>query len=288
MSAAPLMRILQLARLNVAAGRHALEDGRVDEVVVTLRRSADIAASLESEPVPIIQLVRLALTRASADLLRSTLATVDLTGEQLKVLQSTLPGLNSRRSIQQALVVEATAYDGLFTGRGEFPDVAWPVPWMRQPILRAIARPYLLAEERLWLEEMERQILTLDSPRHTRAQPSPRPPLQAWDLIVREIVDPNLSSLIDRTDLAESRDQLMRVAIAVERYRIETGRAPGSLTDLLPAYLSSLTDPWTGREFHYETDGKTWRIRGDADKTAIHNARIDDPVLDWSKPPANE
>jgi len=42
-------------------------------------------------------------------------------------------------------------------------------------------------------------------------------------------------------------------------------------------------DPLTGRAFRYETDGKGWRLRTEADLASMENARQYDPVLDWSR-----
>jgi hypothetical protein len=103
------------------------------------------------------------------------------------------------------------------------------------------------------------------------------------------IVLTNLSGVVDRSDLAEVRAGLRDTAIAVERRRIETGRAPATLADLVPAYLSAVpVDPWTGRAFRYETDGAAWRLRSDADLTSVESVQLGDPVLDWGRPLAAE
>ena len=44
-----------------------------------------------------------------------------------------------------------------------------------------------------------------------------------------------------------------RVALAIERYRLASGRLPDALTDLVPTYLDAVPiDPFDGNELRYK------------------------------------
>ncbi len=284
----PMLRIIQLAKLNAASGRLAVEDDRVDDAVTALRRGESIARSLEGEPILIVQLIRLAVTRLDAGLARCILGRSILSPEQLATISSLISDDTPRLKTQQAMIAEAKMIDGVFGGRTGAAGFATRQLRLESAlsfgVVRAVARPFLLEEERVWLEIMEGRIAELDVPRHARPGTDKGPELRSWDVLVRIVVS-NLDGVADRADLAETRYRLARAAIAIERYRAERGRAPGTLAELVPAHPpESPVDPLTGRPFAYASDGATWRIWSEADWRSIESARMHDPVLDWSRP----
>jgi hypothetical protein len=254
----PLRAIIQLAKLNVAAGRLALEDGRLDEALVSVGRGAALAESLEGEPILIIQLVRLAIHRLNAGLVRQIIAGAELRAEQLDVLSKSLSGTNPRQALQRAMVVETGAMESVVKGTASvtstFQNGASVPSLLALGTVRVMARPYLLNEERLWLTLMTARIDELDTERHARV-PSPlRPTIHAWNLLVR-IIGYEDAGMVERADLAEARDALMRAAIAIERRRSTTGRPPAALGELVPAELQAPPiDPLTGRAFRYQSE----------------------------------
>jgi len=283
----PLLRIMQLAKMNAAAGRLALEEGGVDDALTAVRRGTAIEASLGGEPVLIVQMIRLAVSRIHLRLVEKIIATATLAPAQLAALRSSIPGIDPRDSIRQASIVETKALDEVLRGatvgsiarlRGEGTD-----GFLGVGVVRAIARPYLLSEEKLWLELMTRRIDALASPLYARRDGGSAPKLRPWNVLVR-LLNPEDKGLEERADLAESRERLAGVAIAVERRRLETGTTPRTLADLVPAYLPALpVDPLTGSAFGYETDGTAWRVHSAFDWRSKEYARLHDPVLDWSR-----
>ena len=284
----PLLDILQLAKLNAAAGRLAVEEGRIEDALAAVRRGAVIARSLEAEPIVIVQLVRLAVTRLDARLVRLILGRLEAGPERLTTMAALISDDQPRQRTQQAMLAEAKALTGMFGGRAGAARVAGREPnsgsALNSGILRAVARPFLLEEERVWLERMSGRIARLDVPRHARSTQPPEPRLRSWDVVVR-VIESNTEAVIDRADLAEARSGLARVAIAIERHRAERGHAPAALAELIPEYLAEPPlDPWTGRPFAFVSDGAGWRLRSEADGTAMRSEGVDDPVLDWSRP----
>jgi len=284
----PLLRLIQLSKLNAAAGRLALEQGRVDDAIAAVRRGTAIADSLANEPILIVHLVRSSVARASTALARRIVGNAELRIEQLAALQSALADSEPRRSLQRAMIVETTAMEPVFrsyNGGDPWSGARWSAGVaMTGGIIHAIARPILLDDERIWLETMSANIAAEDAPRHARGGPRRPPTLRFWNVLSRVILYDN-QGIVDRGDLAEAREALARIAVAVERCRTETGRPPASLAALVPTYMNSVPDdPFTGREFRYDTDGTGWQIRSEADLKSIEYAARVDPVLDWARP----
>jgi hypothetical protein len=74
-------------------------------------------------------------------------------------------------------------------------------------------------------------------------------------VIIAAVADP-VSALLEDRQLAKAFDQLVQVGAAIERYRVDKGRYPGALDDLVPSYLKELPrDPYSNSKEppHYET-----------------------------------
>ncbi len=291
MDVPPLLRIMKLSKLNAAAGLLALDEGRIDDAMTAVRRGAAIASSLGSEPVLIVQLVRGAVDKYNLRLVSRILGRSNLDRTQIESLQAAVQDGDPRRDIQRAMIVETKALAAAFRGGAGEAEFAWPrrgidnlVPYLllRGPV-GPIARPYLLREERLWLELMASNIEALDVPRRERTARDSAPPLRRWDSFVRMVMA-NIVNVVERADVAEIRRTLGDTALAIERHRIQTGRAPATLADLVPAYLPAVpVDPWTGKPFRYEAAGSAWRLRSEADVSSVRLGPQSDDVLDWSR-----
>ncbi len=286
----PLLRLMQLSKLNTAAGLLALQDGRVDDALLAVRRGTTIASSLGSEPILIVQLVRSAVEKYNLRLVSRILGRADLDRSRIDALQAAVLGADPRRDIQLAMIVETKAFAAAFRGGADDSELAGPkrgignlIPYrlLRGP-LGFIARPYLLREERLWLEVMASKIEAMNLPRRERPTEGAGPTLRRWDSFVR-VVKMNLLNVVERADVAEIRRTLGETALAIERHRIQTGHAPATLADLVPAYLSAVPlDPWTGKPLLYEAAGNRWRLRSEADVSSVELHPRFDEVLDWS------
>lgn len=92
--------------------------------------------------------------------------------------------------------------------------------------------------------------------RDARTPPSPTTTL----LPLRDAVPEEASTQWDR--LADCANRLLVTRAALERARLETGAYPASIQEATPFLdaASPPTDPYTGAPFHYETDGRTYRL----------------------------
>lgn len=279
----PLLRLIQLAKLNVAMGRLAVEEGRIDDAIVAVRRGTAISSSLENEPILIVQLIRQAIERFDAGLVRWIVASGTARADQIAALSAIPAPPQSRPAMQRALVLETKTMVGLFRGgagassftRAEG-SAAAIARGAGSTFLRWLFRPYLLRQERLWLLMMTAELDELERPRASRP-PATVPTLRSWDVLVRTVMS-NLGSVVERCDLSESRERLRAASLEIARVRLETGRAPAALTP-------TPVDPLTGKPFVYESDGTTWRLRSAADVSTMESAKMYDQFLEWTGGP---
>ena len=74
----------------------------------------------------------------------------------------------------------------------------------------------------------------------------------------------NLDTTVWNGAEALARARASAGALAIARYqRAHAGALPGSLSELVPAYLAApLVDPYTGRELKYLRDGAKYKVYG--------------------------
>ena len=279
----PLLRLLQLSKLNAAMGRLAVEEGRIDDAITAARRGAAISSSLENEPILIVQLIRQAVEKYDAGLARWIVASGAARADQIAALAAIPAPPEPRAAMQHAMALETKTMAGLFrdgAGASKFDRVggsgASVASAAGSAFFRWLFRPYLLRQERLWLTMMTTHLHELDAPRAARP-PSPSPSWRSWDFLVRAVAS-TLGSIVERCDLSESRERLRTTSLEIARLRLETGRAPSSPP-------SAPVDPLTGKPFAYESDGTSWRLRSVADVSSMESAAMSDPVLDWTGGP---
>ncbi len=285
----PLLPILDLAKLNVAAGRLALRDGRVDAALVAVSRGGAIERSLVQEAPLIVQLVRAAVGRVTAGLVREMIASDRLDAVALDRLTDSLPAPTARETFHRSLVGETKAiHDSiarlfvlqLYSGEASSdsrPAMPNLVSWL--------VRPVLLDNDRAWLEHMGRVIAWQQTPRQEREGRFPEIQPRAWHLVLK-LVLPNLVGVVDRADFAEAREAMTRLAVAIERYRAAEGAPPDSLDALAPRFVSSVPkDPFGGgAPFAYTRTGDGWRlVAGEGWRNLDSAQLLHDPVLEWGR-----
>lgn len=81
-----------------------------------------------------------------------------------------------------------------------------------------------------------------------------------------------------------TRASLAVTALALRRYRLDTGSYPNDLGAIVPAYLPTLPmDAFTVNPPHYRKQGGGFQLWSEAEKTAYKNNRMD-PILRWEVP----
>jgi hypothetical protein len=284
----PLLRIMNLARLNAAAGKIAIRAGRADDALAAFARGAAIERSLAEEPLLIVQLVHAAVNRINAGLLREMVASGPLDGPGLERLARSLPAPRARETIHRSLVGETKVLHDSFSryfGLRPWDGVSGRTGGLLAP-LSWLLRPWLLEQDRACLESMGRLIAEQRLPRRERSRPLPVFHARPWHILAKLIM-PNLSSAVDRGDMWEARESLMRLAVAIERHRTAEGQPPESLEALVPAYLDAVPeDPFgDGAPFVYRRTAEGWSLAaGEAWRALDLGPALRDPVMEWERP----
>jgi len=277
-----LLRILDLAKLNVTAGRLALHDGRTEEVLRAIRRGAAIERSLAREPLTIIQLVGASVQRYHTALLREWLAGGEVDSVALASMADLWSDRDAGYALEPALANEAKGMAAvILDGRAESGLSAIV------DLSALVIRPVVIDNVRAYLERMERVVTCATQPRHER-DPScaDRRDVEAfgpYHFLARMMVL-DFAATLDRIDVADSRTALATVAIALERHRLRHDSYPETLAALAPEWLESApVDPLTGDLFAYRRTDRGYDLATTAPQDELlSSAPRHDAVLNWT------
>lgn len=283
----PLLAILNVQRLNIAAGRLALLDGRRDDAVAAVARGAVLAESLRPEPSLIVQLVRSAADTGVVGLAREIVVAGPPSEAQLVVLDGALGDRDPQGAMRASLIGEMKTMLASMPGPVYAWDVVGPVPprLFQNPLLLWLLRPLLRENARWYLEVMsgvlEYQHLARPERERRWGNSPPAPERRAWHLLGAMMVA-NLGNAIQRADLWETRFALARLGIALERHRLSRGVYPDELEALVPVLLPKLpTDPFSGAPPEYRRIGDGYLLRSAAEDATLDLIDQRDPILRW-------
>jgi len=287
-----LAPIIDLAKLNMTAGRLALRGWDTDGVVEALARGVALERSLANEPVLIIQLTRSAVDRFHHALLREWLTTGPVTGPDLEAATRAFAGSRRELPMQAAVIGEAKSMaDALLASEGR--SLA---PWSGQmsdgilvSTLVWLIRPVIIDNVRAYIEVMDTVAQCAELPRYERPAhcvgDAALEALGRYHFVARMMVY-DYAAMLARADMSASRRRLAQLALALERHRLEQGEYPGSLEEL--ALVGDEVDPLTGEPFAYEASGSGYRLysRGIEEAVRVGEPLLDagylpDPVLEW-------
>jgi hypothetical protein len=272
-----LGRILDLAKLNAAAGRLALRDGRTDELLRAVRRGVAIERSLSREPLTIIQLVAASVQRYHVALLREWLDRGDVDPAGLTSLADLWSDRRSGSALEAALANEAKGMVAVMQAN----------PSAAVEHLGPVLRPVVIDNLRAYLERMESVAVCATQPRHERDPScSDRRDVDAFGPyhFLARIMVLDFAATFERIDVADARAALTLVAIALERHRLRYDGYPESLAALAPEWLESVpADPLTGGSFEYGRTAAGYRLTTGAPVDELFtNSPRHDPVLSWT------
>jgi hypothetical protein len=283
----PLLAFLNVGKLNIAAGRLALLDGRYDDGVAAVARGSVVAESLRPEPSLIVQLVRSAVDAGVVGLAREIVAAAPPTEAQLTVLDRALDERDPQGSMRASLIGEMKTMLASLPGSAYAWDAVGPLPprLLENPLLLWLLRPVLQENARWYLEVMKGVIEYQGLPRTERQRrwgdAPPAPERRAWHLLGATMVA-NLGNAIQRADLWETRFVLARLGVALERYRLAHGTYPERLEALVPDLLPRLPlDPFSGAPPEYHASGRGYRLRSAAEDAKLDLIDKRDPILRW-------
>jgi len=283
----PLLAILNVQRLNIAAGRLTLLDGRRDEAVAAVARGAVLTESLRQEPSLIVQLVRSAADTGVVGLAREIVVAGTPSEAELAILDAALGDRDPQGAMRASLIAEMKVMLASMPWPVYASDAIRPIAprLIENPLLLWLLRPWFQENARWYLEVMRGVIeyQSLARPERERRWGSspPAPERRAWHLLGALMLR-NLGNAIERADLWETRFVLARLGVALERHRLARGSYPDRLDALVPDLLPKLpTDPFSGAPPEYRRIGDGYLLRSAAEDAKLDLIDHRDPILRW-------
>jgi len=240
-----------LARMFALEARVRAHRGDWPGAARSIRDMHRLAGSLEREPCLVSQLVRYAIDGIGRETLQDLMDTGDFPAEQLASLQDVLQSIDYGEGLERAMQGERAMGASLFDDPAALGFDDTP----RLTLLRLIPRGDDLA---LYLEFMSRHVAAarLKAPDRLREyqviEDDVRRTLRNRGPIVglRYMVSAVALPAVSATATAEARNTAANRAaaavIAAERFRLEHGRLPKDLEELVPEFLPEVpTDPFT-------------------------------------------
>lgn len=270
-----LLQLRQLGNLLYAAAMTDLADGRADQAAERVVQGLDVANSLANEQTLIAQLIRVAVGIPALDTTQRLLAQAEPSPSALEKLADRLAQCRRPDPMRAGLIGEAINVNLSFAGsetglgstNGGTPLLGGPLGRVARPLVRTARTSYLAQMEAL----LDRQ--TGPRPRHTApALAEPR----WWSPVDRLIstVMPGLERAIETGDAFNSALAGAEIAVALRRFRLQTGTYPDQLSALVPAYFDTVPiDPFTGAAPVYSRQGPGFSLQ-----TARRSNR---PLADW-------
>ena len=242
-----------------------------ESVIVSL----GVSRSLNQEPILISYLVHVACQGMALESLERVLNRMPLTDAQLARLAAAIEESEKQRGLTRAFVGERCTGDDIFQGlrRGKIPlkeistlgDEGDEPFWVRLLPRLYRATGLLELDEKSYLDIMEQNVEATQLPppetlaaAHAvseKAQHLPR-----WHVLSR-MLTPALESVVRKAGRSAANIRDARTAIAIERYRLATGKLPSQLSDLVPTFLPSVpADPFDGKPLRYKILAKGYVV----------------------------
>jgi hypothetical protein len=245
--------------LKLEAILHA-ENGEGELAVRSAISSFGIARSLAKEPVIVSQLLHAGCQSLATSTIEYCINRIALADEQLVELIECVHNAERISDMSCAFVGERCMGIGFFKAPELMdPDIFEDIPV--RPILELYKAVGMTdADTIIYLDIMDGYIKSAQLPPHQRleADKAIDTRLQSTSKvhILLHVIMPPLSRItsIELRTIANLRNA--RTALAIQRFRLATGRLPDALIDLVPAYLDAVpTDPFDGKDLRYEKLG---------------------------------
>jgi len=273
-----MRRCAQVLRLGVAFHTH---EGDSDAAIVCIRDGLRLSDSLRREPMSISHLVRMAFIGVALGGLERSLDLTTFTDQQLTALGDALSRTGGSLDFTQALVTERCRMIEACRDPSLLADSSVPVrlfPGMRGMWL---ADTLDVMEDRI---EASRQPPAERLRRFRKADDEIRQ-LSFLHVMIKNVT-PAMTRVAELDLRLRAHLDLAKAALAVERYRLATGKVPGQLEELVPQYLERVpVDPFDNQPIRYrrtqpgyvlysvDTDGHDdgGRERSEKDRTAPYD-----------------
>lgn len=250
-----------------------------------VRAALRLADALSEEPVLIAALVRIALTDSAMQALWEGLARQEWSEPQLSEFEGVLRRANFVKDMAHCLRGERAFAVGMIGGAGEVHEAG------SEGIGAAAARPYhslpgplkyhnqyqiaRLYQEHL-LPAFDPVAGTIDVARLDKQSIEERLGTRTPYNVFASLMGPPVSAAARNAARAQATINLARVAVAIERHRLDRGSLPDSLEALAPRYLDPVPpDPVNGQPLRYRRgeDGRftlySLGVNGQDDQGAV-------------------
>ena len=207
--------------------------------------------SIKNEPFVIAHFILIGLDRLNVDALEWTLNGTEYSHEQLKGLDLILREITACNQVKKAFISERCYVNAAI----EKPDRGL---FNLGPFLTGCLKVlgFMEKEHLVFLDRQKELIQILESDRAARSKKMALLDQKVKDLSFIhasiKAVFPAFVRAVEMDTIAYTKTTCGLIAIAVERYRLETGKLPDSLRVLADPYLEKMpVDPYDGRPFKY-------------------------------------
>jgi hypothetical protein len=219
-----------------------------------------LARSLSEEPILVSQLVRVACQALAVSTLEHAINRTEFTDEQLVDLGDTLANARDTSAMTRAFVGERCA--GVSILKSPSAQILQLVNGGSSLLRILPISLYKFAgladmDVAIYLDLMNDYIEAMQLPPEQRREAAgavnARFEKTSRIHILLHIIMPALSRVttLDLRNIAQLRTA--RVGLAIERYRLATGKLPDTLAELVPTYLDAVPkDPFDGKELRYK------------------------------------
>lgn len=256
-------KLCQLGHMRALAR---LELGQSPEAFEELKLGLRLSDSIRDEPILIDHLVRVATVQLNLQTLREGLVRHDWSESQLGELEKHLASLNLLSEFRTAMRGERALSTGTLDWlrqRGFFPleggnyfETTWvsnvmPSGWYHQNMLvvsKIIQDPGLSAVDEKTHRVFPDKAAEADAAANMLGERPPTP----YEVFARMLV-PALGAATKKSAWTQNCVDAARVACALERYRLVSGKLPETLAALTPRFIESIpTDLIDGKPLRYQ------------------------------------
>jgi hypothetical protein len=246
-------------RLAKEAWRHGLA-GETKRAGKLLGSCLAVAESLADEPLLFSQCARYAVDEISVHALAALLSETRLSADVLAELDHVLrAGAGQENTMRRALIAErALALETLKHpenyGRGPRLSTGKIQLYELTGLIELDALHYLEVIGKLIDAHRQPFPARIETCRRLAAEADQVSFPPARSRLVTDTWLPRINPLVDQEASNLARLRLARSAVAVERFRLDYGRLPRNLSELVPDYIDEVPeDPFDGKPLRYKT-----------------------------------
>jgi hypothetical protein len=280
-----LMDLHNLSTVLAVAARSDTDAGRADEAVADVTAGFAEAGAMRAEPVTIMALNAMSVSRQQIEALKDILIRAEPSGPALAGLAAAIDENLVASPMREAMLGELKhsrfiwpwIERGYFDGRQ---NPTAPSAWMRRTawLFRPVIRFMAMRD----LADKARAVEAASRPRSWRGGIALPQPSRAPGEI--RIGIPPASHLIDAGDQSTVSVGRAAIAVALRRFRLDHGTYPNELDELVPTYLKAVPlDPYTGRPADYARQGAGFELHARPVPTGTVKSNVRDP-WEWKVP----